>query len=161
MELTYKTATTIDIPEIMQLAAKIWRKYYPTIITQEQIDYMLQKMYSAEQLLKQMQAGHVFTLAYLNNEPVGFVSISTNCNEKYFLHKFYILVDKHGKGIGSGLFNYILQQMKNAKTIELTVNRQNFKAINFYFKNGFVIKEVADFDIGDGYFMNDFVMVKY
>jgi hypothetical protein len=35
----------------------------------------------------------------------------------------------------------------------------NYKAINFYFKNGFTIEKVADFDIGDGYFMNDFVMI--
>jgi hypothetical protein len=42
----------------------------------------------------------------------------------------------------------------------LTVNRKNYKAINFYFKNGFTIKEIADFDIGNGFFMNDFIMIK-
>ena len=45
------------------------------------------------------------------------------------------------------------------QTIRLQVNRMNYKAINFYFKHGFVIEKVADFDIGDGYFMNDFVMI--
>ena len=69
-------------------------------------------------------------------------------------------VAEQAKGIGTKLLNHILQTLKNAKTIELTVNRQNYKAINFYFKNGFVIKEVADFDIGNNYFMNDFVMEK-
>jgi RimJ/RimL family protein N-acetyltransferase len=44
--------------------------------------------------------------------------------------------------------------------IKLTVNRQNFKSINFYFKNGFKIEKVEDFDIGNGYWMNDFIMVK-
>ena len=39
------------------------------------------------------------------------------------------------------------------------VNRMNYKAVNFYFKSGFTIEKVADFDIGDGYFMNDFVMI--
>ena len=49
--------------------------------------------------------------------------------------------------------------MHQPQTLRLTVNRQNYKSINFYFKNGFVIEKTADFDIGSGYFMNDFVMV--
>jgi ribosomal protein S18 acetylase RimI-like enzyme len=49
---------------------------------------------------------------------------------------------------------------RDAECFSLTVNRQNFKAINFYFKNGFVIDEVADFEIGNGFVMNDFVMKK-
>ena len=36
---------------------------------------------------------------------------------------------------------------------------QNYKSINFYFKNGFVIERVADFDIGNNFVMNDFVMI--
>lgn len=160
MQLTFKKATPNDIPVIAKLADTIWKQYYPSIITQEQIDYMLKKMYTEEQLLKQMQNGHIFTLVYFNDQPAGYVSVSTNDNKYYFLHKFYILVDEHKRGIGTCLFNYLLKQIPLAKTIELTVNRQNYKAINFYFKNGFIIKEVADFDIGNGYFMNDFVMVK-
>ena len=34
-----------------------------------------------------------------------------------------------------------------------------FRIVNFYFKNGFVIEKAEDFDIGNNYFMNDFVMV--
>ena len=160
MKLVFKRATKVEISEITHLADKIWKIHYPSIISMEQIEYMLKNLYSSEALLKQMELGQIFTLVYLNNEPVGYVSISTNDNKNYFLHKFYILVNEHKKGIGTELFNYILNQIQDAKTIELTVNRQNYKAINFYFKNGFTIKEIADFDIGNGYFMNDFVMIK-
>lgn len=160
MKLVFKTATTEDVDDIVQLADKIWKIHYPSIISMDQIEYMLQNMYSIEALVKQMEQGQIFTLVYLHNEPIGYVSISTNDNKKYFLHKFYILVDEHKKGIGTQLFNYILSQLKDAEIIELTVNRQNYKAINFYFKNGFTIKEIADFDIGNSYFMNDFVMIK-
>ena len=54
----------------------------------------------------------------------------------------------------------IIQKSEGKKRITLTVNRQNYKAINFYFKHGFKIKSVDDFDIGNGFFMNDFVMEK-
>lgn len=158
MNLNYKKAVANDISVIAGLADRIWRKHYPDIITVEQIEYMLKNMYSPATLLQQMNEGHKYTLAYEGEKPLGYSSISTKDNKNYFLHKFY--VEDQRKGIGSQLFDYILKQLNTAKTIELTVNRKNYKAINFYFKKGFIIKEVADFDIGNGFFMNDFVMVK-
>lgn len=160
MELSYKIATPLDTPLLAELADRIWRTYYPTIITNEQIDYMLEKMYSTESLLLQMDEGQVFTIVSLQNVPIGYVSISTTDKKNYFLHKFYVEVNEHKRGVGTMAFHHLLSQLTSLETIELTVNRQNYKAINFYFKNGFVIKEVADFNIGDGFFMNDFIMIK-
>lgn len=160
MNLTYKTASAVDVALIAQLADEIWKQHYISIISMEQIEYMLQKMYAPESLLKQMEEGHVFTLVYLNNLPVGYISLSSNDGKNYFLHKFYMKTQEQAKGIGTALLNHVLKTIKAAESIELTVNRQNYKSINFYFKNGFVIKDVADFDIGNGYFMNDFIMIK-
>lgn len=160
MNITFRKATNLDIPLITQLARIIWEKYYISIITIQQIDYMLDKMYSSKKLLQEMNEGYLFTLVFADVKPVGYTSISTKDNKKYILHKFYIDTADHRKGIGSQLFLETLKQINTPETIELTVNRKNFKAINFYFKNGFVIKDLADFDIGNGYFMNDFIMVK-
>jgi diamine N-acetyltransferase len=160
MELTYKNATKDDVPLIAELAEKIWKKHYISIITMEQIEYMLEKMYSPDKLIQQMDQGHVFTLILLNKKPIGYISLSSTDNRNYFLHKFYIDTNEQAKGLGTMLLNNVISELKGAETIELTVNRKNYKSINFYFKNGFVIKEVADFDIGNGYFMNDFIMVK-
>jgi len=44
-----------------------------------------------------------------------------------------------------------------ANTLQLQVNRNNI-AVNFYKKHGFKIIAEEDFDIGNGYFMNDYVM---
>ncbi len=160
MNITFRKATKQDIPLITQLAESIWKKHYISIISFQQIEYMLEKMYSSENLLQEITEGHVFTLAFVDDKPIGYISISTKNKKKYFLHKFYIKINRHRKGIGSELFEYALKQITKPESIQLTVNRKNHKAINFYFKNDFTIKEVADFDIGNGYFMNDFVMVK-
>ncbi len=161
MELSYRKATIIDAELIAQLASKIWRKHYIDIITIEQIEYMLLNMYSAESLKKQMQEGQEFTIVYDGGSPCGYISMSTKDKQHYFLHKFYIDNEKQRSGIGAALLRHIFSTLTTTKTVELTVNRQNYKAINFYFKNGFVIKETADFDIGNGYFMNDFIMIKH
>lgn len=160
MDLKFKKATKADVGLIAQLADSIWRKHYITIITMEQIDYMLDLMYSASSLTKQMDEGHEFTLVYSKEKPIGYISLNTNDGKNYFLHKFYIEVEDQGRGVGSELFIHVLEQMPNAESIELCVNRENFKTVNFYFKHGFVIKKIINQDIGGGFYMNDFVMIK-
>ena len=46
MDLKFRKAEKSDVQLIAQLADSIWRKHYITIITMEQIDYMLDLMYS-------------------------------------------------------------------------------------------------------------------
>ena len=159
MNLIFKQAAIGDVQLISELADRIWKKYYTAIISLEQIEYMLNKMYSLESIKQQMQDGQSFTLVYENEKPVGYIALSSKDNRNYYLHKFYVDTEKHRKGIGEELFKYMITELHNPESIELTVNRQNFKAINFYFKMGFVIERVADFDIGNNYFMNDFVMI--
>ena len=157
-------AESRDIPVIGALATRIWNQHYPSIIGQEQVNYMLGKMYSAESLLEQLQEKkHRFFLVYAGEQQLGFLSVhpdpdGTPDGKSWFLSKFYIDQQQAGKGLGTLAFQEMLR-ITGAKQIRLTVNRQNFKAINFYFKLGFRIEKVADFAIGEGFVMNDFVMV--
>ncbi len=160
MNLKFNSATEKDISIINDLAVRIWKTHYSSIISIDQIDYMLDKFYSFESLLQQMNEGHKFTLVYNGVKPIGYISLSSVDEKKYFLHKFYIDIDAHSKGIGTKLFKHILMQIPNAETIELVVNRINYKSINFYFKLGFIIKDVTNNSIGGGFYMNDFLMIK-
>jgi ribosomal protein S18 acetylase RimI-like enzyme len=147
-----------DIPAIQALAELTWNQHYPSIISGDQIVYMLGKMYSLPALAEQMGRGHAFYLIRRNSENIGFLSVEKTGENEWQLHKFYIDQALAAKGIGSAAFKKICD-ITRAEKIRLTVNRQNFKAINFYFRNGFKIERVADFDIGNGFLMNDFVMV--
>ncbi len=155
-----KVAEEKDLTTISKLAKVIWNDHYVPFIGQQQVDYMLSKIYNYESLIEQLnQQKHVFYLIEKDNIDVGFLSVSSQNKCDYFLHKFYIDQQKSNAGIGTKALNLLIQQI-NSKSLMLTVNRQNFKSINFYFKNGFKIDRVEDFDIGDGYEMNDFVMVR-
>jgi RimJ/RimL family protein N-acetyltransferase len=159
--LNLKLATQNNLNTISQLANEIWNEHYIPIIGKEQVDYMLTKMYNLESLKTQMfTQHHRFYLVENETEPIGFITISSENNEDFFLHKFYIKQSLSNKGIGSEILEKIIK-LAFPKTLTLTVNRQNFKSINFYFKNGFKIDHVADFDIGNGFVMNDFVMKKH
>ena len=153
-----KFAYNKELSELSNLAYKIWNAHYPSIIGQEQVDYMLGKFYSLESLRDQMEnKKNIFIGAYMENEMAGFISYSQTGGEDYFIHKLYIKTETQRKGIGSELFRCMLENIK-PKTIRLTVNRQNYKAINFYFKLGFTIEKIIDIDIKNGFVMNDFMM---
>ena len=157
---TLKPITENDFSTVEKLARIIWNKHYITIISQQQIDFMLGKMYSFEALKKQTEEGHKLYLIVNNNgEEIGFISTNSDNEGNFWLHKFYILQQKQHTGIGTMVFNKVFKDLYQPNSIRLNVNRQNFKSINFYFKLGFKIERVNDLEVGGGYFMNDFIMV--
>lgn len=152
-----------SIPEIQQLADITWKQAYTSIISPAQMKYMLDLFYSKSSLQKQMQEGHQFIVAEENNKAVGFASYAPkSVNELYVfrLHKIYINPNQQGKGVGKLFINFIINDIKPKKGtgLELNVNRNN-KALHFYQKLGFKITREEDIDIGEGYFMNDYVLM--
>lgn len=152
-------ATDENISSIQTMADEIWRDHYPEIIGMEQVEYMLGRFYSREGMLQQMRDGQQFYRVMLDGQPKGFLAIEARGEGNYFLNKLYIDKREQGRGLGQAIWQNVLLLLSDLREMRLQVNRQNYKAINFYFKVGFVIERVADFDIGDGYFMNDFVML--
>jgi ribosomal protein S18 acetylase RimI-like enzyme len=156
-------ATINDIEAIRAIAKNTWPHAYGKILSAEQLDYMLEKMYSNESLALQFSTGNVFILAKINQDIVGFASWSPADQQKgiYHLQKIYVLPSEQGKKTGSKLLDYILEDIlnKSGKYLRLNVNRNNV-ARYFYEKLGFSIIEEVDIPIGNNYFMNDFIMEK-
>ena len=151
-----------SIPAIQELAELTWAVAYSAILPPHQMAYMLDLFYSTTALQKQMQEGHQFILVSGNNDAVGFASYSPKMKvdaKVYRLHKIYVHPIQQGKGLGKTLLDFIIADIKpsGATDLELNVNRSN-KALGFYQKMGFVITLEEDIDIGNGYFMNDYIM---
>ena len=157
--LTVVKASEKDIPLIQQLTYAVWPYTYKDILTQEQVDYMLNMMYSTSALSKQMNDGHQFIFIQEENKNIAFASYAYYKSSVYKLHKIYALPDQQGKGIGKFIINHITAQIKplGATVLQLNVNRYN-KAKGFYEKLGFKIISEEDSDIGNNYLMNDYVM---
>jgi GNAT superfamily N-acetyltransferase len=152
-----------DIEVIQDIAKNTWYSTYESILGVDQIEYMLNKMYSRGALISQLQEGHTFLIAEQNLQDLGFAGFSLSDPERntYKLHKLYVLPSAQGTGVGKLLMNEVANIAKSAGAIslELNVNRNN-KAAEFYKGAGFNIKETVDLDIGNGFFMNDYVMEK-
>lgn len=161
--ITISQAAVEDIKIIQEIARKTWPVAYREILSQEQLDYMLDKFYDNKILHDNFIKGHCFLLIKDNGIPQGFASyehnyLSKNCTR---LHKIYLLPETHGKGFGKLLLDKVedLAKENHSGTISLNVNRFN-KAYIFYKKMGFEIITEEDIAIGNGYLMEDYKMEK-
>ena len=68
-----RQATTDDCSAISTLAHSIWHSHYPGIITVQQIDYMLSKMYSVEKLNNLLESGSVILVAEEDEKLLGYI----------------------------------------------------------------------------------------
>lgn len=161
--MTFSVATNSQLEIIQDLAKAIWPDAYGAILSQEQLEYMMEMMYSLDSLENQLKNNIVFLLAKEENDFIGFASYELNFqnSNKTKIHKLYILPTIQGKGVGKNLILHIQEIAKknsNAALI-LNVNKYN-KAKDFYLHNQFEIADSLVVDIGNGYVMDDFVMVK-
>ena len=190
-QMMLRPATLTDRALIRSISERTWPSTYGHIISQEQIDFMLDWMYSDTSLEQQMNNGCSFYIASIKKEneqwyDVGFCSVSpededekekeekaeekeeedeNNCTEKvkgakaHKLNKLYVLPAAQGTGAGKALLNKAIEVAKAAGSgsLFLQVNKQN-DAYTFYLKHGFVKEQEFKFDIGNGFFMDDYVM---
>jgi GNAT superfamily N-acetyltransferase len=150
-----------DINTIGFLAQQIWPSTYGEILTNEQLQYMLNLFYSPAALRRQMvDERHQFLVVEQGEEAIGFAAWSDTEEQGIFkLHKLYVLPGVQGKGLGRSMLQFIFQDIRGegAKALRLNVNRYN-TARQFYERMGFHVIKEEDVPIGQGYFMNDYVM---
>lgn len=159
---TLRKATVADCELIQKLAQQIFPVTYQEILTPEQTDYMMKWMYSLDNIRKQMEEeGHVYFLAYDKNEVAGYMSVQPQAEDVFHLQKIYVLPSYQGAHCGSFLFRQAIKYIKEVHPapclMELNVNRHN-KALNFYERMGMRKLREGDFEIGNGYYMNDYIM---
>jgi ribosomal protein S18 acetylase RimI-like enzyme len=156
-----RTAYAADFPAIREVVHEVWPIAYREMISQEQIRYMLETMYSDKSLNKQVtEEGCVFLVYEEDNIVQGFASFSALEKSVFKLHKLYVYTSLHGKGIGRALLDEVKKRTVDlgGKAIELQVNKKNV-AQHFYTKQGFTIDRELVLDIGEGFVMDDYVML--
>lgn len=160
--VSIRKATVEDIPLIQKIAFETWPHVYEKIISREQINYMLDLFYSEAVLLQSMvEKQQHFLLIFDGEKPCGFAGFEHNCPEPQVtrLHKLYLLPDCQGKSLGKLLMDEVVQQalQQQSKRISLNVNKYN-PALGFYKKMQFEVVADEKLPIGEGFFMDDFVM---
>ena len=137
---------------------KAWHDHYPNMISPAQIDYMLDQRYSNQPLEEDLTKGIEYYLAFKEDLVIGCATVESKTLTDHWLIALYIDKDFLAQGVGKELMNLVFSQKKGYA--HLYVNRKNILAINFYFKQGFTIESLSLKEIGQGYLMDDYIMVK-
>ena len=146
---------------IAQLADTIWREHYTPIIGAAQVSYMVNKFQSAEAIANQVKEGILYYLIFYNSHPTGYFAFEKK-DKELFLSKFYVQKEHRGKGIGKSAMDFITKEAEHlhCDQITLTVNKHNSDAIAAYEKMGFHNLGGIVQDIGNGFVMDDFLLIK-
>ncbi len=147
--------------QISNLADTIWREHYTSIIGKFQVDYMLDKFQSEKAIEKQVVDGFEYFLMTYDNRPVGYISFKKEASS-LFLSKIYVLSSYRGNKIGKTAMRFVEEKANTyqLEKIRLTVNINNTNAIKAYETLGFVNVGPLVTDIGNGFVMDDYQMVK-
>ncbi len=160
-----RNATREDIGLIHEMACDTFRETYKDIVSLEQLDYMMDMMYSHESLRTQFDEGHIYYIMYDKTGDVGYGSIEPHGQRRYHLQKLYLITQAKGQGYGAILFGHLLAEIKRlcggeACCVELNVNRENI-ATGFYDRQGMKIRESGDYIIeGTNFIRPDLILYK-
>lgn len=156
-----------DIPKIIEVADAVWKQTYSAFLSPEQVEYMYEKMYSAEAIAEQMKSGITYLLCIDADEVLGFVAYQIKEDvygilesDIVYLHRLYVKQTNHKKGVGRLLTNEVVRiaQKNKLPFIQLNVHRKN-PAMYFYKKMGFDLYEKTDIAYGK-FWLNDYILRK-
>ena len=153
-----------QLPIVRTLAHRIWPQVYPSIISHEQIDYMLRQRYELAALIADIELkGGCYALIKADAQPLGYIHIEPRpAASDLFLHKLYLLPEAAGRGIGAAALRWVEAQARQhaAPAIRLTVNKHNTNAIRAYLRAGYTFEADIITDIGNGFVMDDYQMLR-
>lgn len=162
MKCSIVPAREDELPAVVRLAEIVWRRHYPGIIADAQIDYMLARGYALPVLKRYLeQVGSGLALARSDDVAVGFVAhLLADDPHAMKLDRLYVLQEYQGQRYGRRLIDHVVDAGRNAgcSSVILNVNRNNVSAIRAYERCGFAIRERVDVPIGGGFVMEDYVM---
>lgn len=155
-----KAETDEEIAALALLAKKIWNAYFIDLISQKQIDFMVEKFQSYKAIRKAIyEEGYLYYLAYENSILVGYCGIVLK-KQKLFISKLYVDEYYRGKGIGRLLMEqaeaYAIENQ--CRSIYLTCNKHNQTSLSIYDKMGFKSIDSVTTDIGNGFVMDDYIL---
>lgn len=162
MAITFQRASSEQhIQDIAALAQVIWEEHFTPIIGRDQVAYMLNKFQSAPPIREQIQSGTAYYIVQHNHTAVGYTALIDN-TPKTMISKLYILASARRTGAGKATLDFIEARSRSQQhqIVWLTVNKDNAQPIAWYKRQGFRIIDSVKKPIGDGFFMDDYIMEK-
>ncbi len=149
-----------DFEQLEPFAASIWEQHYIPIIGTEQVAYMLNKYQSAQAMFDQFSTGYKYALVIGGGQKAGYFAFDGKAEKEVFISKLYIHKDFRRRGLGKRILDFIAEEARalGCTAMTLSVNKDNSDSIQFYTSYGFQTIKAQKVAIGEGFYMDDYVM---
>jgi GNAT superfamily N-acetyltransferase len=154
-QLTIIPAGRKELSHVIMLAHRIWPEAYRNILSPEQIQNILLRIYTHDALRHEVESGHQFQVAYAGDMPVGYGSAYLD-GDTIWLKKLYVDPHYQGQRIGRRLMHATVSPLLPATEIRLLANSKNTPAHEFYMRAGFSKAGETPVQMGDFTF-TDFI----
>ncbi len=151
--VTVRIATSSDIKILKDLANELVPASFKGVLTTQQIDMMLDKLYSQQALQDALDAGKDYFIASIDGRDVGVVSIIRQGPSLFLMQKIYMYKECVGQGVGTALLTKVKEFVRSKvtpATVELIINAHN-PELGFYIKNGLTKVRDTGLDMDDFY----------
>lgn len=139
--ITIRKAELTDIPQMRAVGSASWRVAYTGIFPDEFIENALEQWWSEASFQRGIPDAALCNLvAEQDGQIIGTLMGTVDPREEgqVYLFRLYIHPDHFGQGIGKQLWHTYLQHLApGVKRVDLEVERQNDRAIQFYLRLGF------------------------
>lgn len=156
-----RVITSEQIAATARLANEIWREHYTPIIGAEQVNYMIAKYQSPDAIRSQIDQNElVYYLLYVDRQPAGYFAIQIRPAE-VFLSKLYVSKSLRRHGLAGKAIDFVKNVAADncLNKISLTINKNNRESLAAYEKLGFKNEKAIVTDIGNGFVMDDYILV--
>jgi ribosomal protein S18 acetylase RimI-like enzyme len=152
--------TQNDFKQLEPFAASIWDQHYTPIIGAEQVAFMLNKYQSAKAMFEQFLAGYKYAVVICGDQKAGYFAYDGKAEKEVFISKLYIHKDFRRRGLGRHILDFIAKETRalGCTAMTLSVNKDNSNSIQFYITYGFQTIKAQKVGIGEGFYMDDYVM---
>ena len=151
--------TDAEIQNIANLAEEIWHEHFTDIIGEKQVNYMVDRFQSYPALKGQIEEGYEYYQLFSGHTMAGYSGIHAE-DGALFLSKLYINKSFRGQHLSTLAFQFLkdLCKERGLTRIWLTCNKHNRNTLAVYDHWGFHIIREQKADIGNGFYMDDYVL---
>lgn len=169
MQLHIRPAEISDLLLLRALSIESFVKAYASFNTEADMRNYLSDNFSEEKLQQELSDNSLlYLLAFSDEELTGYVKLNLypgtkgGANNPVEIARLYSHPDRIGKGIGKQILDAVVDYARSKKhdAIVLDVWQKNFRAVNFYQREGFSICGLTQFQLGNDV-QDDFVMIKH
>ncbi len=148
-----------DINRLQKIGKQTFAETFSSVNSEENMNEYLESRFSETKLKNELSdENSEFYFAESGGEVVGYLKVNFGQSQTEIkdhnaleIERIYVLKNFHGKKVGQMLYKKALELAKKRQVdyVWLGVWEQNFRAIRFYEKNGFVPFDKHIFKLGN------------